>query len=98
MVLAFYLKMTFCYDFLVEYSHLVVATEAGGTHPTGMQSCYQYFQAWGKEMTNEQFEENLRLQKIFANLVAPGGLGQVRKFFTSFSTFKFLNKINIYIP
>ena len=61
----------------------MVTTEAGGRHPTGMHSCYQYFQAWGKEMTNEQFEKNLRLQKIFANLVAPGGLGQVQNYHNS---------------
>ena len=25
------------------YHHLVAATEAGGTHPTGIHSCYEYF-------------------------------------------------------
>ena len=38
-----------------------------------------HFQALGKEMTKEQFEEILLIQQLSADLAAPGGLGQVPK-------------------
>ena len=43
-------------------------------------------------MSKEQFEVNLRLQQTFANLVAPGGLGQVGK--KSYFTFRDEIKLN----
>ena len=37
------------------------------------------FQAWGKEMTKEQFEEILHIQQMSTDVLTPGGFGQVLK-------------------